>query len=130
MYKDKIVKEKRCGNPPPSFSDFTSNFASFIKDYDFPHGANKNLNFLEHHFSSQALILGSNEDYYEHIFDISEINTKVKSYLEKRWGIELPFLHCRKAKTSEDVKPSRKDLRNIEEIYRIDLSCNWICRGI
>lgn len=130
LYNDKIVKEKICGNPPPSFSNFTSNFASFIKDNDFPHGANKNLNYLEHHFAPQSLILGNNQDYYEHIFDITEINTKVKSYLEKRWGIELPSLHCRKTKTLKDVKPTSIDLKYMEEIYKIDLSCNWICRDI
>ena len=65
LYNDKIVKEKICGNPPPSFSNFTSNFACFIKDNDFPHGANKNLNYLEHHFAPQSLILGNNEDNYE-----------------------------------------------------------------
>ena len=130
LYLDKIVKEKRCGNPPPSFSDFTCNFARFIKDNDFPHGANRNLNFLEHHFASQSLILGKDEDYYEHIFDISEMNTKVKSYLEKRWGVELPSLHCRKAKKNSEIIPNPKDLKHIEEIYKIDLSCNWICMGL
>ena len=129
LYHDKIVKLKRCGDPPPSFSDFTCNFASFIKDNDFPHPANLSLKNLEHHFAPQSLILGNNKDYYEHIFDITEINTKVKSYLEKRWGIELPSLHCRKTKTLNDVKPSSIDLKYIEEIYRIDLSCNWICRN-
>lgn len=129
LYKDKIVKEKRCGTPPPSFSDFTRNFAEVIKNNDFPHPPNPSLKYLEHHFAPQTLILGNNEDYYEHIFDISEINTKLKSYLEKRWGIELPILHCRKAKMLEDIKPSSRDLKFLEEIYRTDLSCEWICRG-
>ncbi len=129
LYNDKINKEKKCGNPPPSFSDFTLNFASFIKNNDRKHPGNPKLKYLEYHFAPQSQILGINKDYYEQIFDISEINTKVKSYLEKKWMIELPFLQCRKSKIYNKIIPNRKELKIIEELYRIDLSSDWIFKG-
>ena len=129
-YKDKIQREKRCGNPPPTLSEFIRDFENLVKTNDKPHGANPNLNFLEHHFAPQSVILGSDKNYFEHIFRMSEINTKLKEYLEKRWDLQLPDLHCRKAQMSARLTPTKEDLRLLEKIYQLDFACEWISSGL
>ena len=129
-YKDKIQREKRCGNPPPTLSEFIRDFENLVKTNDKPHGANPNLNFLEHHFAPQSVILGSDKNYFEHIFRMSEINTKLKEYLEKRWDLQLPDLHCRKAQMSARPTPTKEDLRLLEKIYQLDFACEWISSGL
>jgi hypothetical protein len=128
LYMDKVVREKKCGDPHPSFREFCRNFATIIQTNDHAHGANPALNYLEHHFSPLSLIFGEDKGYYDKIFDISEINTLVKPYLEKQWGLELPSLHCRRANQKEKIIPDKEELRFIEEIYEVDLSLNWISR--
>jgi len=128
IYKDKIQKEKKCGNPPPTISEFVRDFENLVKANDHPHGANPNLNYLDHHFAPQSLIFGTNEDYFEHIFQMNEINTKLKSYLEDRWRLQLPDLHCRKSAKTNKSTLNEEDLYIIKDFYRSDFACDWISR--
>ena len=128
-YKDKIIREKKCGNPPPSLSEFIDDFERLITTNDHQHGANPNLRYLEHHFAPQTLIFGENKDYFQHIFMMHEISTNLKSYLEKQWGVELPNIHCRKVQKNKTIVPSQGDRKRIEEIYKADFSCEWIANA-
>ena len=40
--------------------------------------------YLENHFLPQTYYLGSNIDYYDYVFDVSEVGTKVKKFLEEK----------------------------------------------
>ena len=126
LYRDKIVREKRCGEPIPTLGEFCKNFANLIEAHDFPHRVNPSLNYLGHHFAPQSLILGKNKDYFEHIFKMEEIDTSLKIFLEGKWGVELPSLHCRKAEKENKVIPSTEELRLIREIYKTDYALGWI----
>lgn len=126
LYRDKIVREKRCGEPIPTLGEFCRNFANLMEAHDFPHGANPDLNYLGHHFAPQSLIIGKNKDYFEHIFKMEEIDTSLKVYLEGKWGISLPSLHCRKAEKRSKIIPSTEELLLIREIYKSDYSLDWI----
>lgn len=126
IYKDKIQKEKQCGDPPPTLSEFIRDFKNLIETNDKSHGANPNLNYLEHHFAPQTEIFGTDKSYFENIFRMDEINNKLKKYLEKRWGLQLPDLCCRKGKNNAGLTLTKEDLRLIKEIYQSDFSCEWI----
>lgn len=123
-YKDKVIKENRM--PGVSIEDLIDNFHDLISRYDAPHPSNKNIGYLAYHFAPQAEVLGDSKDYYTHIFDISEISTSVKTYLESKWEIDLPNLHCRNSgKSKSPIELSEEYLEKLRDLYSIDYDTGW-----
>jgi len=57
---------------------------------------------------------------------MEEIDTTLKIFLEGKWGVKLPSLHCRKAEIESKVIPSTEELLLIQEIYKTDYSLDWL----
>jgi len=121
-YKDKVIKEGRL--PGVSIDDLLNDFEETISKNDQPHPSNKDVGYLWFHFAPQVRQLGTVYDYYTHVFDISEVGTKVKAYLEGKWDIVLPDLHCRNNKSST-IELTDTQVSKIKEIYCEDYQTGW-----
>ena len=61
---------------------------------------------------------------YEKVFDVKEVNTKLKKYLEDRWDIGLPQLHARNNGLNKfDLTTSQ--IKKIKTIYNQDYKNGW-----
>lgn len=79
---------------------------------------------LKNHFKTQTNYLGSDKNYFDIVFDTSEINTTVKEFLEDHWKIKLPDVHERKHKlTKPTLTPEQK--RQVMKRYEIDYNNGW-----
>lgn len=121
-YKDKILRENRCNKI--SIDKLIDNFESIMTKHKSLHQHGRKVPFLWYHFAPQAKQFGTNFDYYEEVFDLSEINTRVKEYLEDMWKINLPCLHTRKG-NSMDIQLSDSQKSIIKNIYDIDYKIGW-----
>lgn len=121
-YEDKVVKEKRL--PGVSLDQFLDNPWEIIDNMDKPLSENKSIGYLYYHFAPQAMHLGENIDYYNHVFDISEVNTRCKEYFESMWNIELPDLVCRSNPKKKTVL-TEEQTEKVTSIYDIDYQIGW-----
>ena len=122
-YEDKIVKE---GNLPGMDIDtFIDNFYEIIEKRDHPHGNNRKIGFLDYHFAPYTKVFGPDTSYYTRVFDIKEISTEVKSFLEGVWGIELPDIHCRNNKKNKKLQLTEEQTKKVREIYAVDYENGW-----
>ena len=131
-YNDKIIRENWMSyggfrGKPPTLDDFIQNFDTYIKKYDTHHPgstSNKKLNYLDSHFSPAHKILGDNLDYYDIIFDMNQINTDLKNYLEDKWNIKLPQYHTRK-QVNKKTDMSEESLIKLRQMYQKDYDIGW-----
>lgn len=131
-YNDKIIRENCMSyrgwkGKPPILDDFIQNFDSYIKKYDINHigsTSNKKLNYLYHHFAPAYTILGDRLDYFNIIFDMDQINTDLKKYLEDKWDIKLPDYHTRK-QVNKKTEMSDESLMKLKHMYRKDYEIGW-----
>ena len=77
-----------------------------------------------YHFAPQFKQFGKDLSYYDQVFDISEMNTSVKEYLEDKWKIDLPQLHTRKG-NSTSIKLTEYQIKRIKDIYKEDYRIGW-----
>ena len=121
-YNDKILKE---GLLRRASVDTILDGFDRIQDGDRPHGPN--ATYLWYHFAPQVLQFGSDRGYYTHVFDISEVSTTYREYLNDKWKIDLPILHARNStKTDFDkVVLTQKQISRIEKIYEDDYTAGW-----
>lgn len=121
-YKDKIKREGHCKNV--SFSRFISKTDEIIQRHDFNH--TPKVRFLKYHFAPQHKILGTDKSIYTHVFDISEMDTRVKEYLEDMWKIKLPKLHCRnQSKSRYGLILTKSQRKILEKRYEKDYQIGW-----
>ena len=121
-YKDKVLREKRCRGV--SFNRFVTKMDEIIQRHDFQQ--TPNVKFLKYHFAPHHKILGSDKSIYNHVFDISEIDTKVKQYLEDMWKIKLPKLHCRnQSQRRYGLILTKSQRRILEKRYEKDYQVGW-----
>ena len=120
-YADKIVREKWLN---VSLSDFIDNFEKYV-DVNAKHKQHHTeYGFIWYHFAPQVNQLGPSRDNYTHVFDIKELSTTAKEYLEDKWKIQLPELHCRNNKRYT-FRLSPKQIAKVEEIYSVDYQAGW-----
>jgi len=117
-YTDKILRER--------IVDLTID--DILNDWDtLKTGREDPLNpgtyYLANHFLPQTYYLGENKNYYDLVFDVKEVGTKVKTFLEKKLEIELPKLHTRKQSKKPEV--NEEQIEKIKEIYAIDYKNGW-----
>jgi hypothetical protein len=117
-YTDKILRER--------IVDLTID--DILNDWDtLKTGREDPLNpgtyYLANHFLPQTYYLGENKNYYDLVFDVKEVGTKVKTFLEKKLEIELPKLHTRKQSKKPEV--NGEQIEKIKEIYAIDYKNGW-----
>lgn len=129
-FNDKVLREPRIENKPEINHYVKQLWKHSQKGY--PHDSihpdstkGKEVKYLKYHFAPQWKNLGKDPDYYKHVFDISEVNSKLRPYLEEKWSIELKELHSRKLKikTSNDLTQKSKDI--LKEFYKEDYRLGW-----
>lgn len=121
-YKDKILREGNCDKI--RLDKFIGNVDKIIQKYDFNH--TPKVKFLKYHFSPQHKILGDSKTIYNHVFDISEMDTRVKEYLEDMWKIKLPKLHCRnQSKRKYGLNLTKSQRKLLEDRYAKDYQIGW-----
>lgn len=120
-FYDKAIKEGRIKTDIDTFLD---NFADEIEK-STPTMNDGKTNFLKFHFAPQSWHFGDSPDYYDHVFDISEVSTNLKSYLEDKWNIELPDLHARNSGNGRKFDLTTRQINKVKEIYREDFENGW-----
>lgn len=121
-YQDKVLKEGKLNRI--SIDNLLENFEEIIRSNDHPHMSNPKVNFLWYHFAPQAELFGKDQSYFSRVFDLSEVGTGLKTYLENKWEIELPEVHCRK-RAGSSISITEEQKNKIKEIYSIDYDCGW-----
>lgn len=121
-YSDKVIKE---GNISyfKSIDNFLDNFYDIVKSHPQKFSDNKNLGYMWYHFAPQVNQFGYNIKYYDKVFDISEIPTKVKLYLEQKWNIQLPEIHTRK--NLNKINLNNEQVEKVKQIYKEDYKVGW-----
>ena len=121
-YKDKILKEGRCEGI--CINELLDNFQYTMNKYKDLHPHGKKVRYVWYHFAPQFKQFGKDLSYYDQVFDISEMNTSVKEYLEDKWKINLPQLHTRKG-NSASIKLTEYQIKRIKNIYKEDYRIGW-----
>ena len=117
-YTDKILRER---NADLSVDDILNDWDSLKTGRQDP--LNPGTYYLANHFLPQTHYLGSDFSYYDTVFDISEVGTKLKVFLEEKLNCELPELHTRKQTKKPEV--TEEQIEKIKEIYAIDYQNGW-----
>lgn len=120
-YADKVMRE---GWIKVSLSELIDNFDEYV-DINASHKqGGTEYGFIWYHFAPQVHQLGPSKDNYTHVFDIKELGTDVREYLQDKWKVELPELHCRNNKR-RSFRLSPKQISKVEEIYSEDYKAGW-----
>lgn len=121
-FADKVIKEGRLSI---TIDDFLDNFDEVLDSTTDTMNDGK-TNYMKFHFASQTYHFGSDKSYYDHVFDVKEVSTKLKDFLSHKWCIEMPFFHARKSAKSDykfDLTTSQK--KKLEQIYQEDFQNGW-----
>ena len=119
-FYDKVIKE---GRLKVTIDDFIDNFDDILKKHPDKMNDGK-TKYMKFHFAPQTYHFGENRGYYERVFDVNEVNTKLKKYLEDRWDIGLPQLHARNNGLNKfDLTTSQ--IKKIKIIYNQDYENGW-----
>jgi len=117
-YTDKVLRE---GIIKVSIDELLSNWDCLKTGREDP--LKPGSYYLENHFLPQTYYLGSNIDYYDHVFDVSEVGIKVKKFLEDKLDCTLPELHTRKQEKKPEL--TNDQVAKIKEIYAVDYKNGW-----
>lgn len=123
-FVDKVVREQKvnCGG----FDDFINNFDKYVvNNNDYSGWKGVQHNFVWYHFAPQVELLGPSAKEYTHVFDIKEVGTSVKEYLEDKWSMKFPALHMRDASSLKKPEVTTQQRDKIMEIYREDYEAGW-----
>lgn len=121
-YQDKVIREKRLS---VSVDDLLDHYDEVIKQTP-QYMWDNTTNYVKFHFDPQTFHFGNSKDFFSNVFDVSEINTGVKSYLEGKWGIELPDLHARDSRgTIEKLELTSEQIAKVKKFYQVDYDNGW-----
>lgn len=129
-FNDKVLKEDII-KKTPRINEFVKNLERYHEQGypdDFIHpdsDKDKKIYYLKYHFAPQWTNLGRDPKYYSHVFDISEVNSKLKSYLEEKWGTELEDLHARKLRIKSVSNLTDESKEILKEFYKEDYQIGW-----
>lgn len=120
-YTDKIIRESYINNFNITIDELLDNWDCLKSGREDP--LKPGTYYLENHFLPQTYYIGNDKNYYDRVFDISEISTSVKEFLEDKLKCILPDLHTRK----QNKKPSltESNIKKIKEIYSVDYQNGW-----
>jgi len=120
-YTDKVIREKNINNFNLSIDELLDNWNS-LKSGRID-SRKPGTFYLENHFLPQTNYIGNSKDYYDYVFDITDLNTKVKQFLEDKLKCDLPNLHTRKQIKKPNLNKGQID--KIKKIYEIDYENGW-----
>lgn len=120
-YKDKIIREA-VDNRTASWTidKIIDDFPKALDKHPRIHNKKNNIRYLKYHFAPMVKHLGTDPSYYDEVFWLSEMDTRIKEYLEDTWKTKLPPLHCRSQKKSKSITLTDTQKKKIREIYRDD----------
>lgn len=122
-YMDKVVSEGFLNGC--SVDELLDNWESLIVNDDNRDGWKQPYNIVWFHFTPQTTFLGTDKTEYDRVFDIKDLGTSLKEYLEDRWSIKLPELHCRNTSSMKKVELTTKQTDKIMAIYNEDYVAGW-----
>jgi hypothetical protein len=132
-YTDKIIREKNITEALNGsevnyeyIDHFLDNFYGILETHEKIHYSQRDsgVKYLWYHFIPQTFHYGNDISYYDYVFDVSEINTSLKTYLESKWKIELPLIHCRNQKDSK-ITLTEEQKEKVKNIYKEDYENGW-----
>lgn len=126
-YTDKIIRENLIENC--DLAHFIDNFDEVLENhphkfFTHPSFKDKNIGYLWYHFVPQCYSVGKDINYYDHVIDTKEVSTKLKSFLESRWEIELPDIHARKQDITK-INLTGDQVEKVKDIYKQDYNAGW-----
>ena len=120
-FHDKVMKE---GRLQATVDELLDDFERILDQSPSKLNDGK-TNFMKFHFDPQTTHFGKDYSYYTHVFDTTEVSTKLKDYLENKWQIELPDLHARNSGSKPKFELTSKQIDKIKEIYSDDYNTGW-----
>lgn len=124
-YRDKVLLEGRCS---VSVDDLLDHYDEVVRQHNKPHHYmwDQKTSYIKFHFDPQTSHFGNSVDYFDNVFDISEIGTGVKQFLESKWKIELPDIHARSTKgVVPELNLSVEQIDKIKKFYQVDYENGW-----
>lgn len=119
-FYDKVIKE---GRLKVTIDNFLDDFDNILDSHQDKMNDGK-TQYLKFHFAPQTYHFGSDYKYYEKVFDVKEVDTKLKNYLEERWNIGLPKLHARNNGLNKfDLTTGQ--IKKIKTLYNQDYENGW-----
>ena len=80
---------------------------------------------LARHAAPQTLMLGAEKSYYTHVFAISEVNTRLREFLEDVvFKKQLPQIRANQHR-GEKILLSPQQRRRVAEVYACDYEAGW-----
>lgn len=122
-FEDKILKQQR---RQLSLAEFLANFEDEIEK-DAAVVPRYGMSTLAFHFLPQTYHFGRDADYYDEIFTVAEVGSRLKEYLQDAWGIELPNLHARHRRCPLNRVAALQEwqVRRIQSLYHEDYQNGW-----
>lgn len=108
IWSDRIKKKNKPGLEDTSFEYFYNNFYALHKCED-----------IRKHSQPQISYIGVNSNYYDHIFDISELNTKYKQLIEDLSNVEIPDIFANNSDYS-DFNVTKEQYKYFRHVYSLD----------
>lgn len=121
-FKDKVLREKRWSG---TVDELLDNYDEVVRKTP-AYMLDLKTSYIGFHFDPQTWHLGENRDYYDKVFDLSELSTEVKGYLEGKWGIELPNIKARNSKaTKNELVLTEEQIAKVKKFYQVDYDNGW-----
>lgn len=121
-YEDKIVREGFLQGKTLDY--IIDNIETIFKEHEYKHPTNPKVGYLWYHFAPQVNQLGKDYNYYNKVFDINDIGIDVKKYLESKWKIILPDIHCRN-NSKKKTSLTKSQIDKLKKFYEEDYSVGW-----
>ena len=83
---------------------------------------------MNYHFEPLTYHYGNDLNYFDEIFYLSDLDSKVKPFLENLWGIDLPTIKMRNSRliTKRYIDTlSKNDKKQIINFYKEDYQNGW-----
>lgn len=110
IWGDRIKKKNKPNLDDTSFEYFFHNFWPLHACPD-----------IRKHSQTQVTFIGVDANYYDHIFDISLVNTKFKNVIEEASGAAIPSVVGNKSNES-DFKLTREQFDFFKHVYSLDFN--------
>jgi hypothetical protein len=119
-YKDKIIREAK-GNRTQGWTidKILDDFPNVFDRHPRFHTGTK-IRYLKYHFVPMVDHLGRDPSYYDQVFWLSDMDGKIKEYLEDTWKVKLPPLHLRDQSKSKELVLTNRQKQKIRDIYKED----------
>lgn len=121
-YRDKILLEKRCNVSVDDLIDHYDEVVAKVPQYMW----DMKTSYIKFHFDPQTFHFGNDTSFFDNVFDVSEVGTGVKKFLEGKWEIELPEIHARDSRgVVPELQLTDSQIKKIKKFYQVDYDNGW-----